>query len=73
MGKDAKTGEVVDDIDPRYFRPTEVDLLIGNPAKAKQVLGWEAKIELEQLVSEMVSVALHNARQPAPETKLADF
>ncbi len=73
VGKDAKTGDVLVEIDPRYFRPTEVDLLIGNPAKAKQVLGWEAKIELEQLVSEMVSVALHNAKQPTPETKLADF
>ena len=50
-----------------------MELLIGNPQKAKDILGWEAKIELEELVSEMVSVALHNARQPVKETKLADF
>ena len=73
IGKDAKTGAILVEIDPRYFRPTEVELLIGNPQKAKDILGWEAKIELEELVSEMVSVALHNARQPVQETKLADF
>ena len=73
LGKDAKTGAVLVEIDPRYFRPTEVELLIGNPQKAKNILGWEAKIELEELVSEMVSVALHNARQPVRETILADF
>jgi GDPmannose 4,6-dehydratase len=73
IGKDAKTGAILVEIDPRYFRPTEVELLIGNPRKAKDILGWEAKTELEELVSEMVSVALHNARQPGQETKLADF
>ena len=73
LGKDSKTGAVLVEIDPRYFRPTEVELLIGNPQKAKDILGWEAKIELEELVSEMVSVALHNARQPVKETKLAYF
>ena len=73
IGKDAKTGDVLVEIDPRYFRPTEVDLLIGDPSKAKEKLGWEAKIGLEELVSEMVSVALHNARQPIPDIKLADF
>mmetsp|Transcript_41711 Transcript_41711/g.130662 ORF Transcript_41711/g.130662 Transcript_41711/m.130662 type:complete len:353 (-) Transcript_41711:490-1548(-) len=41
-------------VDPKYFRPTEVDLLIGNPAKAKAVLGWEPDILFEQLVTEMV-------------------
>lgn len=54
VGKDAKTGEVLVKVDPRYFRPTEVDLLLGNPAKAKKVLGWEAETTLEQLVKEMV-------------------
>jgi GDPmannose 4,6-dehydratase len=73
IGKDAKTGDVLVKIDPRYFRPTEVDLLIGDPGKAKEKLGWEAKIGLEELVSEMVSVALHNARQPMPDIRLADF
>ena len=73
VGKDAKTGNVLVEIDPRYFRPTEVELLIGDPTKAKEKLGWEAKIGLEELVSEMVSVALHNAKQPQPDIKLADF
>jgi GDPmannose 4,6-dehydratase len=73
VGKDAKSGEVLVEIDPRYFRPTEVDLLIGDPSKAKDKLGWEAKIGLEELVSEMVRVALHNAKQPAPNTMLAEF
>ena len=73
IGKDAKTGDVLVEIDPRYFRPTEVDLLIGDPSKAKEKLGWEAKIELEELVSEMVRVALHNAKQPSPDTQLAEF
>uniref|UniRef100_A0A7S2PLW2 GDP-mannose 4,6-dehydratase n=1 Tax=Leptocylindrus danicus TaxID=163516 RepID=A0A7S2PLW2_9STRA len=41
-------------IDPRYFRPTEVDLLIGDPAKAKRVLGWEAKTTFKELVREMM-------------------
>jgi GDPmannose 4,6-dehydratase len=73
VGRDAASGEVLVAIDPRYFRPTEVDLLIGNPAKAKQILDWEAKIGLEELVREMVAVALHNARQPKPDFRLAEF
>ena len=48
-------GKQVVGIDPKYFRPTEVDLLIGNPAKAKKNLGWEPKYDLRSLVSEMVS------------------
>jgi len=73
IGRDAKTGDVLVQIDPKYFRPTEVDLLIGNPTKAKEVLGWEARIGLEELVSEMVGVALHNAKQPKPDLKIAEF
>lgn len=73
VGRDKKTGKTIVRIDPRYFRPTEVDLLIGNPAKAKKLLGWEATTGLEALVEEMVRIALHNARQPKPDIKLADF
>ena len=73
VGKDASTGDVLVEIDPAYFRPTEVDLLIGDPTKAREKLGWEAQIDLEALVSEMVRVALHNAKQKAPDTKLAEF
>ncbi len=55
QGLDAKTGAVLVEIDPRYFRPTEVDLLLGNPAKAKRVLGWEATTPFLTLVKEMVA------------------
>jgi len=41
-------------VDPRYFRPTEVDSLLGDPSKAKQKLGWEPKVSFKDLVSEMV-------------------
>lgn len=50
----AADGRCLVQVDPRYFRPTEVDLLIGDPSKAKQALGWEAKITLDEMVSEMV-------------------
>lgn len=54
VGKHAETGETLVEIDPRYFRPSEVDLLIGDPTKAREKLGWEHKTTLEQLVEEMV-------------------
>ncbi len=50
-----KTGQVVLKIDPRYYRPTEVELLIGDPTKAKQKLGWELKYDLKGLVEDMMS------------------
>ena len=62
VGKDARTGKVLVEIDPRYFRPTEVDHLVGDASKAKEKLGWEAKISLEELVSEMVRTTLNDAR-----------
>ncbi len=49
-----QTGKTVVAIDPRYYRPTEVDLLIGNPKKAKEKLGWEAKEKFDKLVEIMV-------------------
>ena len=52
-GIDARSGKSVIKIDPRYFRPTEVDLLLGNPAKAKEKLGWEPKVKFEELVKIM--------------------
>ncbi|MDB2641283.1 GDP-mannose 4,6-dehydratase [Alphaproteobacteria bacterium] len=61
IGLDAKTGKTVVEIDPNYFRATETDLLIGDPTKAKEKLGWEAKIGLEELVSEMVNTAYNEA------------
>lgn len=54
-GINSATGSVVVEIDPKYFRPTEVELLIGDASKAKKNLGWEPKTSLEQLVKEMVT------------------
>ncbi|AFV24577.1 GDP-mannose 4,6-dehydratase [Methanolobus psychrophilus R15] len=54
VGMDAATGDVLIEVDPRYYRPTEVDILIGNPTKAKKKLGWESKIGLQELVKMMV-------------------
>ncbi|KLK92181.1 GDP-mannose 4,6-dehydratase [Microvirga sp. KLBC 81] len=53
-GIDQQSGEVLVEIDPRYFRPAEVDLLIGDPSKANQVLGWQHRTSFEDLVREMV-------------------
>lgn len=61
VGKDAKSGAVLVEIDERFFRPTEVSHLIGDPSKAREILGWEAKIGLEALVSEMVQAAIGEA------------
>ncbi|MEZ5199625.1 MAG: GDP-mannose 4,6-dehydratase [Bacteroidales bacterium] len=47
-------GREIVSVDPRYFRPTEVELLIGDPTKAKNQLGWEPKYDLQGLVSDMV-------------------
>jgi len=58
QGIEAKTGEVRIEIDPRYFRPTEVDLLIGDPSKAQQKLGWHHKIDFGSLIDEMVDCDL---------------
>lgn len=58
-----RPGDVVVRIDPRYFRPTEVDTLLGNPGKAKEKLGWEARISFEDMISEMVEHDLADARR----------
>lgn len=53
VGINDLTGEVIVQIDPRYFRPTEVEQLLGNPAKAKRQLGWEPKVKFDELVKIM--------------------
>ena len=53
-GIDRKTGKILIEIDPNYFRPSEVDLLIGDASKAKEKLGWEPKIKFKDLVKNMV-------------------
>ena len=50
-------------VDPRYFRPAEVEVLLGNPQKAKDKLGWSAETTLEQLVVEMVEADLERLRR----------
>ena len=54
-GIDGKTGNTLVRIDPVYFRPTEVDLLIGDASKARQKLGWKPKTSFAELVKEMVT------------------
>ncbi len=58
-GVDERTGEVLIKIDPRYFRPTEVDLLLGDASKARKVLGWKHEITFPNLVKEMVASDLN--------------
>ncbi|MFE1601965.1 GDP-mannose 4,6-dehydratase [Methylobacterium sp. ID0610] len=54
QGLDERTGDVLVEIDPRYFRPTEVDLLLGDPTKARTKLGWQHRTSFEDLVKEMI-------------------
>lgn len=60
-GIDAKTGKIIIEIDPKYFRPTEVDLLLGDSSKAKQKLNWSPKVTFEGLVNMMVDADLKAA------------
>jgi len=62
VGTCAQTGDVLVAIDPTYFRPTEVDLLIGDPSKARRELGWSHTASLQDMVREMVSADLSAAR-----------
>jgi GDPmannose 4,6-dehydratase len=57
-GHDAASGEALIKIDPRYFRPTEVDQLLGDPSKARRVLGWKHQVTFPELVAEMVEADL---------------
>jgi GDPmannose 4,6-dehydratase len=54
VGVDEKTGATIVEVDPRYFRPTEVDVLIGDPSKAHRELGWKHRVTFGELVTEMV-------------------
>lgn len=58
VGRDRATGQVVVDVDPRFYRPAEVDLLLGDPSKAKAKLGWEPKISFEALAEIMMNADL---------------
>jgi GDPmannose 4,6-dehydratase len=63
IGVDIATGNTLVSINPKFYRPTEVDLLIGNPARAKDKLGWEPKTTLEELCRMMVEADLRRNKQ----------
>ena len=65
VGTDRGTGKAVVKIDPRYFRPTEVETLLGDASKAREKLGWSAETSFEALVKEMVEMDLEAARRDA--------
>jgi GDPmannose 4,6-dehydratase len=62
---DRKTGKVLVKVDPRYFRPTEVETLLGDATKARTRLGWQPEVSFEELVREMVETDLDGARRVA--------
>ena len=62
VGTDVRTGEAIIAIDPRYFRPTEVEQLQGDASKARRVLGWSHTVTFPELVREMVDADLSAMR-----------
>src|SRR5580658_10308619 len=72
QGIDAKDGRVLVEIDPRYFRPTEVERLLGDPSKARQKLGWKHKVSFDQLVREMVETDLSEMRRDGAHRNVQD-
>jgi GDPmannose 4,6-dehydratase len=65
QGVDAVTGKTVIKVDPRYFRPTEVETLLGDPSKARDKLGWKPELSFQDLVDEMVAKDVEIARRDA--------
>ena len=63
LGRRADTGDIVVKVDERYFRPTEVNTLLGDATKAREKLGWVSTCTVEELVKEMVEHDLYNARK----------
>src|SRR3954471_24335387 len=72
-GIDKKSGKTVVKVDPTYFRPTEVDLLVGDASQAREVLGWTPKRSFAQLVEEMVASDLADAKRDAASDKRSVF
>ncbi len=62
-GYDSKTGKLIVSVDPRYFRPSEVETLLGDPSKAREKLGWEPKIKLKEMVHEMMDNDINIAKR----------
>ena len=72
-GYDASSNQLLVAVDPRYFRPTEVDLLIGDPSKARTILGWRHKVSFDALVSEMVEADMNQLQHGAsPDLALTE-
>ena len=65
IGKDKKTGKQIVAINPKYYRPTEVDILIGDASKAKEKLGWETKVEINELIQIMMENDIKLAKNKA--------
>jgi GDPmannose 4,6-dehydratase len=69
VGIDTVSGRQLVRVDPRYFRPTEVETLLGDPGKARQKLGWTAQTDFSELVAEMVAADLDTAKRDAMVAK----
>jgi GDPmannose 4,6-dehydratase len=69
VGIDTVTGKTLVRVDPRYFRPTEVETLLGDPTKAKEKLGWTAEVTFPELVADMVTSDLELAKRDAMVSK----
>ncbi|MBT3784988.1 GDP-mannose 4,6-dehydratase, partial [bacterium] len=63
QGVSEETGEVLVEVDPKYYRPTEVEHLVGDPSKAREELGWSPEYGLTELLKEMVAADLQEARK----------
>ena len=63
VGKRADTGQIVVRVDPKYFRPTEVDELLGDSTKAKKKLNWEPKISIKELISDMLAEDIKESKK----------
>jgi len=72
QGIDTRDGRVLIEIDPRYFRPTETDALLGDPSKARQKLGWKHKVSFDQLVREMVESDIGEMRENGTHRNVQD-
>jgi GDPmannose 4,6-dehydratase len=70
IGLDRRSGRTLVQVDPNYFRPTEVDILIGDPSKAKRELGWQATTSFDSLVREMVAEDVKNVSEEARSRRL---
>jgi len=71
VGIDSRTGKIIVEVDPGYYRPTEVELLIGDSSKARRKLGWKPKVRLEELVKMMIKSDEEEVLKNYPAEKLA--